>query len=196
MASRIENTELFHLFHVHEVTRTIYVGSEEVSISEGESGVDERMAERLMKNLHVLAAKNSDPITVYLSTFGGDVYSSFAMYDAIRLCPTHVTVRVYGKAMSAGTFILQAADHRVATASSRLMIHHGTLYIGESTHTGLEDELRESKALNAVYESVYLERMRASNPSVTEKRLKQLLSRDTYLSAHEALTLGLIDEVV
>jgi len=107
-------------------TRTIYIGS--TSIEEGEeSGVDYLMAEKAIKALHILDSSAAEqPITIILNNPGGDVVHGLAIYDAIRHCRNHVTIKVYGHAMSMGAIILQAADERLMSENSVMMLHYGT----------------------------------------------------------------------
>ena len=125
--------------HIYLPTRTIYMGSMSSSDDEGESDTDYHMAETVVKALHILdnqdavSMKGEKPINVIMNNIGGEVYHGMAIYDAISNCKNHVTIRVYGHAMSMGSIILQAADQRIMTRHSRIMIHYGNF--GMHQHT-------------------------------------------------------------
>lgn len=192
-----ESIDRFYDYDIHPETRTLYMGS--VSVQEdGESGTDAHMAERCIKGLHILeaSAPNGDkPIIIKMNNPGGDVYHGLAIFDAIKSCKNHVTIIVYGYAMSMGSIILQAADRRVMGSNARIMLHYGT--DGFSGHVKtLEKVAEESRKLSAWDEKLFLEKIKQKRPEFTVAKVKKLLEHDTFLTAQEALDLGLIDEII
>lgn len=138
-------------------TRTIYMGSLSYG-DDGETGVDHVMAEYLIKGMHSLESKNKKPILIIMNNPGGDWYHGMAIYDAIKSSTCHCTIRVYGHAMSMGSIILQAADHRVMMPNSRFMIHYG--YDGRAGHAKIVYKWAdEGKRINWEMENIYLDRM-------------------------------------
>ena len=137
--------------------RTIYMGS--VNKEDGvESGVDSFMTESFIKALHVLEAKSNDSINILMNNPGGDWYHGMAIFDAIKTSNCYCTIKVYGHAMSMGSLILQAADHKILMPNSRFMIHYG--YNGNSGHTKIfEKWADEGKRLNFDMENIYLQSM-------------------------------------
>jgi ATP-dependent Clp endopeptidase proteolytic subunit ClpP len=138
-------------------SRTIYMGSLGYSYEGGESGVDHLMSEYFIKGMHLLESRKSDDeIRILMNNPGGDWYHGMAIYDAIRNSKCHCTIKVYGHAMSMGSIILQAADHRIMMPNSRFMIHYG--YNGLSGHTKIfEKWAEEGKKINYTMENIYLE---------------------------------------
>lgn len=176
-------------------TRTIYMGSVTTDPYEGDSGVDANMAERVIKALHILDQKN-EPITIIMNNPGGDYYHGMAIYDAIKSCQSHVTVKVYGMAMSMGAVILQAADERIMSPYSKCMIHYGQNGMN-TTHTKIfEKWADESKKTNKEMEDILLAKILQVKPHYTRDDLKKLLDYDTILTAKETVDLGLADKVL
>lgn len=177
-------------------TRTLYVGS--VSEHEGESlGVDYAMAERTVKNLHILessAPLGDKPINIILNTEGGYWEHGMAMYDAIRKCKNHVTITVSGQAMSMGSIILQAADERLIEENATFMIHYGELNVGGHVKT-VYRWADSSKKNDRKMEDIFLARIRVAHPDFQRKKLFEMLKFDTILDAREAVLLGLADGV-
>lgn len=205
-------------------TRTIYMGSASEG-EEGESGVDFMMAERIIKTLHILdtfdvaSGKGEKPIKIIMNNIGGDVQHGMAIYDFIKLCRNHVTIRVVGHAMSMGSIILQAADHRVMTKNSRIMIHYGSA--GFNTHAKTSYQwTEETKKYDKWMEDLFLEKIgdrtitiekyltmigkkddvpkgNAKNKriNIDRKKLEAMLNFDTIIDAETALELNLIDEI-
>jgi ATP-dependent Clp protease protease subunit len=201
MAAKFSLDEIDKLYE-HDLfipTRTIYMGSFGKDWEEHETGVDFTMAESVIKSLMILEtiapkAGQSDDITIIMNNPGGDWYHGMAIYDAIKSCPHHITIKVYAHAMSMGSIILQAADERVMMPNSRLMIHYG--YSGHNNHSKVVQKwAEEDKKIASQMEAIYLEKIREKNPKFTVKKMREMLSFDTILSAEETVALGLADRV-
>lgn len=211
--------------HIYLPTRTIYMGSMSSSDEEGESGTDFRMAETVVKALHILdnqdatSIKGDKPINIIMNNIGGEIYHGMAIYDAISNCKNHVTVRVYGHAMSMGSIILQSADQRIMTKHSRIMIHYGSFGIHDHTKT-MYKWANETKKFDNIMEDIYLDKIndkkitlekyltligkQSEIPSgnakhkkilIGRKELQEMLNFDTIIDAETALELNLIDKI-
>ena len=190
-----DDIDKFHDYSLYIPERTIFMGSEEFSLSEGESGTDGLMAERLIKNLTVLEHLNQNPITIIMNNIGGDEYHGFAMFDAIKTCKSHVTIKVLGHAMSMGSILLQAADTRIMGLTSRQMIHYGTWGIHDHAKTA-QKWAEEGRKIDLWMESMYLARIHEKIPNFPIQKLRKMLDHDTFLTAQESIDLGLADKVL
>lgn len=170
-----EHIDKWFYNNVDLTTRTIYMGS--IHNDEGtESGVDAFMAESIIKALHVLEAKNHDSITIIMNNPGGDFFHGLAIYDAIKGAKSHCTIKVYGYAMSMGSLILQAADHRIMMPNSRFMIHYGY----DSKDDNTKNVLRwadESKRLCRLMENIYLDMILEKGNKEPSGYLEKVLSK-------------------
>ena len=131
-------------------------------------------------------------IQVLLSTYGGSVYDGLALYDAIKASKTKVDVIIGGKAMSMGTIIMLGSETRKAYRNTTFMIHEMTSgYLGKLAD--LENDLGESKRLQKILWDII-----TSETKITQKQLDDIYEKkkDWYLSAEEALELGLITEII
>jgi ATP-dependent Clp protease protease subunit len=196
MSKRLSKDDIdrFHDYSLHLPTRTIYMGSETAD-ENGESGVDSKMAERQIKNLHILDLASADPITIILNNPGGDINHGLAVYDAIRACRNHVKIVVYGHAMSMGSIILQAGDERIMSPNSSQMIHYGSLEVDQHAKT-VYKIVDECKRIDKWMEKIYLEKIREKNPLFKLGRLQKLLDHDTFLTAAQSVELGLADKIL
>lgn len=185
------------MFHnIYLPTRTIYMGSGSDDADSGESGTDFRMAETIIKTLSILGSQDQDkPITILLNNLGGDVYHGLAIYDAIKLCPSPIIIKAYGYVMSMGAIILQAADERVMAPNAKMMIHSGdTAVIGHVKN--VYRWVEEGKKLDRTCELILLDKIREKHLVYKLKDLQKLLDFDTFLSAEEAVNLGLADRIL
>ena len=131
-------------------------------------------------------------IQILLSTYGGSVYDGLALYDAIKASKTKVDVIIGGKSMSMGTIIMLGSETRKAYRNTTFMIHEMTSgYLGKLAD--LENDLGESKRLQKILWDII-----TSETKITQKQLDDIYEKkkDWYLSAEEALEVGLITEII
>lgn len=193
-----DDVDKFFDYEIYIPTRTIYMGSVDNDQELGESGTDGAMAERVIKALHILdssAPGGDKPITIIMNNPGGDEYHGLAIYDAIKACKNHVTIVVYGHAMSMGSIILQAADKRIMAPNARIMIHYGTW--GTHDHPKIVYSwAEEGKKFDAWMELLYLGKIREKHPNFTLKKVQEMCNFDTFINPEEAVALGLADEIL
>ncbi len=190
-----DDVDKWHDSGLYIPTRHVYIGSAHSDVDLSEGGCDYLMAEKAIKNLHILESLNKEPITVLMNNIGGDEYHGFAIYDTIRLCESHVTVKVFGHAMSMGSIILQAADERLMAPTSRQMIHYGTWGIHDHAKT-TQKWAKEGEKIDKWMEAMYLQKMKEKVPHFTIARLQRMLDHDTFLTAKESVEFGLADKVL
>ena len=179
------HAESFAEFGFHAPSRTIYL----------EPDSDQFQFEHAIKGLTILAHENKKPITIVMNAPGGCEYSGLAVYDAIRACPAHVTIEAYGHRMSMGSWIMQAADERVLAPNCTMMIHYGTWGYEEAV-TVQRALYVEMERLTTLMENTYLDVIREKHPRFERKELQSMLGDETYLTAQEAVALGLADRIL
>ena len=135
------------------------------------------------------------PVTIYLSSPGGECDAGFAIIDCINELKRkgiEVHTICIGSCSSMASVILASGTigHRYAFPSSRIMIHQAGI---EATGGKLND-------INIIQHElqVWTDNMNKIFKKQTGKdldELKALTSYDNYMSASEAKKLGLIDKV-
>lgn len=141
-----------------------------------------------------LAESSDKSITLVISSYGGSIHDMFSLYDTIKSlsCPVH-TVGM-GKIMSAGVLLLASGEK-----GKRLIAPHATVMI-HAVSSGmygnvfdLENELAETKRLQKM-----LSECLVAETKITKTQMKQIMSSktDTYISAREALKMGIVDKVM
>jgi ATP-dependent Clp protease, protease subunit len=192
-----DDIDNFHIYNLHYASRTIYLGSVQTDAEGGEAGIDSFTAAQVIKNLHILDnTKEADqPINIILNTPGGDYYHGSGIYDAIRNCKNPVHITGYAYVMSMGSIIMQAGDTRSLMESARMMLHYGTNgYAGHSKD--FEAWANENKRINNDMENIYLNKIKEKHPTFNRTKLQKLITFDKFLTAKEALDLGLIDTII
>lgn len=175
---------LFHERGVFIPTKTIKLFGE----------VDDDMLDNFICNVHALDSITGE-ITIKLSSEGGCLTTARAIFDIIKGCKNLVRIIVYGEAASAATIILQAADIRIMTENSKLMIHVGTEGVARDHPRNVDAIYNENRVDEKWIEDKYLERIKEKKPRFTRQQLKDMLIWDRTLKPKEALELGLIDSI-
>lgn len=153
--------------------------------------IDESTAHRTVVALNVMDGSEGD-ITVLMHTCGGVIEAGWAIFDAIRATRKNVTIVGYGAVMSMGAVILQAADLRLLAPSCRMMLHTGNSGLGgEIDSDKLISMGEEINGIRDRFIDLFTERSH-----LTRGRVRELLLKETYFSAAEALENGFIDGVL
>lgn len=175
--------------------RNIFIGTNPMKETNEISFVD--LAD-LYKSLYILDVEEAtgneeeDLIIIHLCTFGGDVYEALGIYDLIKSCKSPIEIRAIGACMSAGTAILQAGDYRYAYPNTTFMLHRGSVeFDGKISMNDLDNEKKECDRLDKVYNKIYLDKM-----NINLKELNELMKTDSFMDAHAAKKIGLIDDVL
>lgn len=164
--------------------RTIYLTSYADGTSGDEAGIDWQMADRVLKGLRLLGSGEL-PITLIINNIGGEDDHARAIIGAIRQCPVEVHGIVYGRAESAAAWILQACDHRAMDSHSSIMLHMGS---SEKNH--------HQDYIDSLFIDDVLAKMREKDPGLKRSALIRKLKQDWNVYPQEALSLGLIDEIL
>lgn len=133
--------------------------SEDYADNENRIDIHWNMARRFLQGMSLLEDESNNPITIYMSSPGGDWDEGMAIYDAIKHSKSFVTIIAVTRASSMASVILQAADYRVLFPSSGVLIHDGHLGLEgapRSVARGIREELE--RVLPTMY-GIYLERM-------------------------------------
>jgi ATP-dependent Clp protease protease subunit len=133
-----------------------------------------------------------EPIKLNINCQGGSVYAGLGLIDIISTSVTPVHTHVSGFAASMAVSILLAGAYRTASKNSTIMIHQvSTVAFGDIT--SVEEDLDEAKRLNNILFELIL-----TKSNITKNDLESMKShkKDWYISAQEALELGLIDKII
>ncbi|MCG6111556.1 MAG: Clp protease ClpP [Paracoccus sp.] len=135
-------------------------------------------------------------ITIFLNSPGGDVFDGYVIGNFIAQMKATVTVRVMALAASIATFMSVKASRVEMPSNSMFMIHEAWAF-----SWGRADELRNTATLvdklNDQLAAAYTAKRVSTLGSADGEDFRALMaSGDVWLTAQEALALGLIDAVV
>lgn len=157
--------------------------------------VDSDTANELIKQLMILEKlDNTEEITLYINSPGGEVVSGLAVYDYIQLMKAPVRTVCIGTAASMGAILFLAGRKREMLSHTRLMIHDpaygGGDMAGKKPHElqMYVDKLKQSQEIIA---GIIAEKTGKSLEEVYEKTRE-----DSYFNAVEAIDYGLATGIV
>ena len=127
----------------------------------------------------------SGPLNIYINSPGGSVFAGMAIYNMLSRYEGRKTVYIDGIAASIASVIAMSGDVIVMPGNTMLMIHRANASVWGNS----EELTRYVELLNKVDEailSIYAKRL--SNSDDVE-RVKEMVAKETYLTAGEAKAL-------
>jgi ATP-dependent protease ClpP protease subunit len=197
----------FHDYGANIATREIFLHNHYHTEDNQNPGVEYRMSNTFIKNLRGLDMKSDQAITIHMQSIGGEWSDGMAIFDAIQMSRSYITIIAYGQASSMSSIILQAADYRYMTPNSHFMCHYGSTDINTDYLSAQNVADYERKTAIAMFE-IYAKRCvegqffkdkfgkKPSDKQVKNYLIRKLKSGDWYLSADESVYYGFADSVL
>lgn len=197
----------FHDYGANIATREIFLHNHYHTEDNENPGVEYRMSNTFLKNLRALDMRSDQAITIHMQSIGGYWEDGMAIYDAISMCRSYVTIIAYGQASSMSSIILQAADYRALTPNAHFMCHYGSTNINADYLNAMNNAEYEKKICDIMF-NIYAHKCAGGKffyekfgKKPSEKQVKQFLIRkfkygDWYLQAEEAVYYGFADSVL
>jgi ATP-dependent Clp protease, protease subunit len=157
------------------------------------TGVNENSSNLVVAQL--LYLQFEDPkadIHLYINSPGGSVTAGLAIYDTMQYISCDVSTYCIGQCASMGAVLLAAgaAGKRNALPNSRIMIHQPLAGM-QGTATELEIHAKEVIRIKRKLNEILLH-----HTGQTFEQIEADTDRDNFMSADEAKSYGLIDNVL
>jgi len=155
--------------------------------------VEDYMANLVVAQLLFLEAENPDKdIHLYINSPGGSVTAGMSIYDTMQFIKPDVSTMCIGQACSMGAFLLNAGakGKRFCLPNSRVMIHQpsgGAQGQASDIHIQAQEILKMRSRLNELM---------ALHSGQPIEKIELDTERDNFMSADQAKTYGLIDDVI
>ncbi len=157
--------------------------------------VSDSTASIIIAQMLFLEADDPDrDIYFYINSPGGSVTSGLAIYDTMQYIKPPVSTICIGLAASMGSFLLTAGakGKRYALPNSEILIHQPSVsggFQGQATDIEIHARwmLKTKEKINKIY---------AEATGQPLEKIQQDMERDYFMSAEEAKTYGLIDEIL
>ncbi|MBU1702825.1 ATP-dependent Clp endopeptidase proteolytic subunit ClpP [Patescibacteria group bacterium] len=157
------------------------------------TAINDNVANNIIAQLLFLESEDSKKdITLYIHSPGGHVTAGLAIYDTMQLIRPEVSTVCVGLAASMGAILLAggAKGKRFALPNAEVMIHQPLGGIqGQATDISIHAEhiMKTKDRLNKIL---------AEHSKKPIKTVEKDTDRDYFMSSQEALSYGLIDQIV
>ncbi|WP_442951392.1 ATP-dependent Clp endopeptidase proteolytic subunit ClpP [Oscillatoria sp. CS-180] len=155
--------------------------------------VNDEVADSIVAQLLYLDAEDPEKdVQIYINSPGGSVTAGMAIYDTMQQIRPDVVTICFGLAASMGAFLLcgGAQGKRLSLPSARIMIHQP---LGGAQGQAVDIEIQAKEIL---YHKQRLNELIARHSQQPLERIEADTERDFYMSAEEAKSYGLIDQVL
>lgn len=155
--------------------------------------IDDNVANLVVAQLLFLQSEDATKdISMYINSPGGSIYAGLAIYDTMQYIKPDVATFCMGMSMSMGAVLLAAGSKgkRYALPHSTILIHQ-PLGGAEGQAADIEITAREIIRLRDDLYSIL-----AHHSGQTLDIIKRDSDRNYYMSAQEALTYGMVDEIL
>jgi ATP-dependent Clp protease protease subunit len=175
--------------------RRLYYGALLESYDEFGSDFTWRSVERAIRDIHVLEALDSKkPIELWMSSVGGNAIEMLRLHDVIQMSPCQIKFIGGGYVASSCTWIMCCCDERYLLPNTRILIHDGPA--GVSSETPAKTIDRKIDTNEEVHLQDTLNKIYAQNSRMPAEFWNEFVGRDLWLSAEEAIALGLADKIL
>ncbi len=146
----------------------------------------------IMRLLELQSKSPGREIHLYISSPGGSVDETLAIYDTIQFLSCDVSTYCIGQAASGAAIILSAGTKgkRYALPHSKIMVHQPW---GGITGQAADIKIQAEEILKA---KAMLNGILAENTGRSAEQITKETERDRYMTPQEAMDYGLVDEIV
>jgi ATP-dependent Clp protease protease subunit len=155
--------------------------------------INDQVANVVVAQLLYLSNEDREsPIQMYINSPGGMVYAGMAIYDTMQMIPNPVSTLAVGMTASFGTVLLTAGakGHRYALPNATIHMHQ-PLGGAQGQASDIEIQAREILRLKDDLNGIL-----AKHTGQTIETIERDTNRDFYLNAKDAVSYGLIDQVM
>ncbi|MDA9048511.1 ATP-dependent Clp endopeptidase proteolytic subunit ClpP [Gammaproteobacteria bacterium] len=155
--------------------------------------IDDYISNLVVAQLLFLESENPEKdISIYINSPGGVITSGLAIYDTMQFIAPEVSTLCIGQAASMGSLLLAggAQGKRFALTNSRIMIHQP---LGGFQGQASDFEIHAKEMLLVKHK---VNEILAKHTGKTLKKVEQDTDRDNFLNAKEAVSYGIIDEIL
>lgn len=143
----------------------------------------------------LLALETMDPekdIKIYMNSGGGSAYAIIGILDTLRFLKPKVSTICLGQCASTATLLLAAGakGKRMSLPSSRIMMHQpvgGAVGSADQVNITITELNRTMRAVHKFYSQF---------TGQTVQRIEEETDRDLYMSAQQAIDMGIIDSII
>jgi ATP-dependent Clp endopeptidase proteolytic subunit ClpP len=155
------------------------------------SDIEETSMALIVRALYLLST-DSNPVELFVTSYGGSLDDAFALHDVTRTIDIPVHTVALGKCMSAAPLLVACGDVRYATENTLFMLHD--IWFSMVDGRPREIEAHTRVATKQVNRYADLLARYTKRPKGHWRRLMRR-GTDQFFGAEQALDWGLIDQI-
>lgn len=195
MAEKTDNVENVLSNGIDIKNRRIYFGALLESYDEAGSEFTWRSCEWAVRAIHIMENEAPNkPIELHMSSQGGCPYAMLRLIDVIQSSTCQIKFYGGGEISSAATWVMCVCDERYLYPNTLLVVHDsssgGTVEVPSKlsdAYIAIDSERKLQERLNQMF---------ADNSRMPKEFWDEIIKRDVYLSAEEAIALGIADKII
>lgn len=139
----------------------------------------------------IQALQNADgkDIDVYINSGGGSIFAGSEIYSALRGYPGNVRIHVVGLAASAASVIACAGPSDISP-TGMVMVHNVSSPGSDGDYHVKDQESEILRKANSAIAAAYV-----AKTGMSESEALDMMEKETWLTAGEAVRIGLIDAI-
>jgi len=155
--------------------------------------INDQVANVIVAQLLFLNSQDPDrEIRLYINSPGGQITSGLAIYDTMKMIQAPVSTTAVGMAASMGTILLTAGTKGLRYALPHSTIHlHQPLGGVQGQAADIEIEAKEILRMRDLLNGILRD-----STKMGEDQIARYTDRNMYLTAEQAVEVGLIDAVL
>ena len=155
--------------------------------------INDQVANVIVAQLLFLNSQDPDKdINLYINSPGGHITSGLAIFDTMRMITAPVSTIAVGMAASMGTILLTAGAKGKRYSLPNATIHlHQPLGGVQGQAADIEIEAREILRMRDLLNGILRD-----TTKMTDEQIAKYTDRNTFLTAQQAVEVGLIDAVL
>ena len=154
--------------------------------------IDNTLSNSVVAQLLYLDSINSDDISLYINSPGGNVSDGFAIYDTMNLIKSDVSTIGMGMCASMAAFLLSSGTKgkRYILPNCEVMIHQP---LGGASGQATEIKIAAEHILKTKEK---LNKILSLNTNKKLSEIEHDTDRDNYMTADESLEYGIVDKII
>lgn len=138
---------------------------------------------------------SKQPIEIFISTIGGEIYSGFNLIDQIEKTQSPVTLHIMSMAASMGLLIAMAGYNNPNVKTVCHPFSVGLLHSGSQYMEGASHAVKDTFDFSQHYETKIKEYI-LSHTNIDENLYDKIERKEYWMDSDEMKRLGIVDEII
>ena len=178
-----------HVLETFDFTDRIIYLADEIGEQTGTQFMETIRFFNRVDEIDGIAPEERQPIKIVIDTPGGDLCSTLSIIDVIKLSKTPIWTITTGRGYSGGFFIGICGHKRFGFPNSTYLFHQGACSWSSDAHKFQQQAKFYERTLDTLRD------ITLKNTSIKEADYEKYKNGDWWLTAEDALAVGVIDEI-